>query len=481
MKPALLLVDLQRDFLRRPGLHPRPPILRAAAQRLLEACRARGLPVHHLHTHDAGEPVLPPAAGERVWAKKRYRGDVDYGHADTLIVAGLYLHACVREAVLDAHERGLRVWIADDAVGTTEPDHAELVRIWMETRVATFLDSDAIVRRLDGLPDEQAVEIRDLEAEPFDASAWADRIEARADEFARTIHEEIGKPLPLARAEVGFAVALAHEAARLVPEQGEGWRQRAHGTLAVITPFNNPLALPVGRLAPALHVGNAVVWKPAPQAPRVAQLVEETLDRPQSMHRIDGDAAVARRIVDDPRIGAVAFTGSTAVGRALGVRCARRGIPLQAELGGNNAAILLADADLGQARAWAQAAFGFAGQRCTAIRRFIVEESIRAPFEQALVDAARALDREAEVGPVISEEQVAWLLELLADCDVAVGGTARGRWMEPTVVRNGLTDRETFGPIALIQPATDLEEALALANGVEHGLAVALPGASRKL
>jgi len=182
MTVALILVDLQRDFLDRPGLAPDEASLLARTARLLNGCRARGIPVVHVHTvmrpdgtdrmpHwvrngtvacvDGTPGVLAPEAvapisGELLVAKQFFSG---FGNPDlaafleksgtrTVVVAGIYLHGCVRSTVMDAYERGLEVWIAGDAVGSNEPDHAALTRRYLDGRAATFLDVDAILSRL---------------------------------------------------------------------------------------------------------------------------------------------------------------------------------------------------------------------------------------------------------------------------------------------------------------------------------------------
>lgn len=183
MKAALVLVDLQHDFLDRAGLVPPPEQLTAHVARLLSGCRMRRLPVIHVHTvvspdgHDRmphwirsgtwtcveGTPgaeapaAVAPAAGEAVVRKPFFSG---FGNprldqllreasVDTVIVAGIYLHGCVRSTVLDAYERGYTVWVVEDATGSTEPEHAAQSRTWLATRAAEFLPTSAILARLD--------------------------------------------------------------------------------------------------------------------------------------------------------------------------------------------------------------------------------------------------------------------------------------------------------------------------------------------
>lgn len=183
MRAALVLVDLQGDFLARPTLVPPPAVITNAVAALLAGCRARGVPVMHVQTvirRDGSDrmphwkatdhwecvegtpgalppPALAPLPGEAVVRKPRFSGfgnpalqaALDAAGADTVIVAGIYLHGCVRSTVLDAYERGYEVWVADDATGSTEPLHAEQSRQWLRSRAASFLPVRDILARLD--------------------------------------------------------------------------------------------------------------------------------------------------------------------------------------------------------------------------------------------------------------------------------------------------------------------------------------------
>jgi acyl-CoA reductase-like NAD-dependent aldehyde dehydrogenase len=196
--------------------------------------------------------------------------------------------------------------------------------------------------------------------------------------------------------------------------------------------------------------------------------------------------------MDDPRVRAITLTGSAAAGHAAQECAARRHVPLQAELGGNNAAIVLRDAELpATARELALAAFGFAGQRCTAIRRFVVERAVAPRFEALLADAVRALrvgepdDPVTQVGPLISADKRDRLLAAVRAAvaegarGVAGGevpaGLGHGAWLAPTLLADAdpasaIVQEESFGPVGVLQVAEDLEHALVLANGVPQGL-----------
>ena len=274
--------------------------------------------------------------------------------------------------------------------------------------------------------------------------------------------------------------------------------------IAAVTPWNNPLALPVGKIAPALAYGNSLVWKPAPQAPELAMLLIETLRdaglADDCLTVVMGDAQTVRALLRRPEISALSFTGSERAGRQIAGLCGLKGIALQAELGGNNAALITANADIDNAASQlARAAFSFSGQRCTAPRRLIVEEAVRERFCAALlanVGELRIGDPdlvETQVGP-LSSKQAQARMEALVATGLQAGGRllaggrtppalAQGCWFEPTVfadlpVTCPLVQEESFGPLVVIQAARDFEHGVALCNAVRQGLRAILYSAT---
>ncbi|MCF2531882.1 aldehyde dehydrogenase family protein [Yinghuangia soli] len=325
---------------------------------------------------------------------------------------------------------------------------------------------------------------------------------------AALISREVGKPIAEARAEVGRAVAIWRYYAQQVfdpvgavhePASGPGLlltRRRAHGVAGLITPWNFPLAIPVWKAAPALAAGNAVLLKPSPDAvgcaQRLAALLEGVLP-PGLFTVLPGGAATGGALVDAADV--VSFTGSTAVGTEVVRAATARGIPVQAEMGGHNAALVLPDADPKTTAAQlAAAAFGFAGQKCTATKRIIVVGD-PAPLREALIEATTALrvgdpaDAATHVGPVIGVRARDAVLAA-AESAVAAGGTrlAGGTAAEAEHAGDGdgwfvapqllegvpedhmLAREEVFGPIAVLFSVPDLDAALALAAAVRHGL-----------
>lgn len=345
---------------------------------------------------------------------------------------------------------------------------------------------------------------------------WANALAENAEQLACLMCLETGKPMPDSRDEVQRAVAHIRTAKRLcaaVPTRNIDAPKRVSvaqqplGVVAILTPWNNPVAIPVGKIAPALACGNSVVWKPAIEAPRTALAVAKTwheaADIDGLVNVVFGNAVSARALIDHPDVSGVALTGSFESGQSAAVRCLRRSKPLQAELGGNNAAIVWRDTDVeGNARSMARSAFSFAGQRCTAIRRFIVDSSIVDVFTRELLAATESLrlgdpsDEATDVGPLISRNHLEWVCDQIQRARdgggrLLYGGTTpqhlqHGCWLEPTVIDNvsphsKIAQQETFGPVAVILPADGFEQALEIANGVQQGLAATLYSESNDL
>ena len=337
-------------------------------------------------------------------------------------------------------------------------------------------------------------------------------MEEHLEELARLIALEEGKALKESRAEVQRSINITEFMA------GEGRRfggytsasesatkfafttRQPLGVVAAIAPWNFPLAIPAWKVAPALIAGNAVILKPASATPanavRLAELYREA-GLPDGVLNVvvarGGEPAEV--ILDHPEVRAVSITGSTATGRHITARCAARGVPVQAELGGKNAAIVLADADLDLAAAGiAEGAFGSTGQRCTATSRVIVVESVADRFLERIRARAEGLrigagtEEETDVGPAVSAEQRRTVLEYLeigasegAERVYAgeLGDLDGGHWLAPTVfdrVRPEMRigHEEIFGPVLSAIRVPDADAAFAAANAVEYGLAASV-------
>ncbi|MDF3294303.1 aldehyde dehydrogenase family protein [Streptomyces silvisoli] len=329
--------------------------------------------------------------------------------------------------------------------------------------------------------------------------AVAEAIEAAADELAALAVREVGKPHTEARAEVARTAAIwryyaqaPHEPTGAVHEPFGGpglllTRRRPYGVAGLITPWNFPFAIPSWKAAPALAVGNTVVLKPAPEATACALRLAEILQRalPRAVFTVaPGGAAEGGALITSSDV--VSFTGSTAVGHEVVRAATARGIPVQAEMGGLNAAIVLPDADIERVAAHIAAAIaGYAGQKCTATSRVIPVGAALHPVREALAAALRELpvgdpsDPATVCGPLISEQARDRVTQ--ATCRggaVLAGGNAPRRpgwYATPTLVEklppgHELLQEEVFGPVAALLPADDLAHAVRIANSVPYGL-----------
>jgi alpha-ketoglutaric semialdehyde dehydrogenase len=373
-----------------------------------------------------------------------------------------------------------------DVVGEWDPAAAEEV-------AATVDRAKAAAREWGAVP--AATRARAL-------SDAAGALAFRAAEVTDLTIREVGKPRSEATAEVARGIAILRYYAQLAllpdgqtypaatPDALLMSRHRPVGVAALVTPWNFPVAIPLWKAAPSLAYGNATVLKPSSAAAGVALLLHEIISQHLAVDAFQvvlGGAEPAHTLVDHPDVAAVSFTGSVPVGRDIVSRVARRGGRVQAEMGGQNAAIVLADADYSRAAAAiAYAAMGYAGQKCTATSRIIVEEAAYAQFRGHLVaaiDALRVLDPEDSgtmVGPVISDPSRASALEAIEGSGgrVLAGGNALdapGFYLAPTLVEldspaGPLATEEVFAPVAAVIRAPSAEAAVEIANGVQFGL-----------
>ena len=334
----------------------------------------------------------------------------------------------------------------------------------------------------------------------------ADETEERAEELAQLVVREVGKPISEARAELSRAVAILRYYAQLVlaPDgetypatQPTDWliaRRYPVGVCGLLTPWNFPVAIPVWKAAPALGYGNTVVLKPAPQSTIIAQTLGEIVTRylPEgAFHLVAGDAETGEPLVNHPDVAAVSFTGSTEVGRMVAQQVAGRGAKVQCEMGGQNPSVVLAGANLDSAaNTLAHAAMGYAGQKCTATSRVIVEDAVYEDMRDRLVAAVERLEvvdpenESCQVGPLIEEASRNSALGALerAGGNMLTGGKqldGDGFYLEPTLVeiedpRNPLAQEEVFAPVTALLRVGSVEEAVRLANDVRQGLVAAV-------
>ncbi len=336
-------------------------------------------------------------------------------------------------------------------------------------------------------------------------------LDARQDEYAAILTREEGKTKTEALGEVTRARDIFRFYA------GEGWRmggdvlpsnvsgellytrREALGVVALITPWNFPIAIPAWKMAPALIYGNTVVFKPASLTPHsglilVEALVEAGLPAGVVNFITGSGRTVGDVLVSSPLINGVSFTGSYSVGSGIYEKAIKNLTRVQLEMGGKNPMIVLNDGDLDLAVKLAVAGgFGLTGQACTATSRVIVEERVADEFVNALTQAARnlvvgnGLEPGVQMGPAVSEDQLKTDLEyigvgkgegakLLAGGDIA---NDSGYFVQPTVfdhVEPGMriAQEEIFGPVISVIRADNFDEAIEQANAIGFGLSAGI-------
>ena len=341
---------------------------------------------------------------------------------------------------------------------------------------------------------------------------WAAAVAARADELAIAITREVGKPIGEARGEVARAGVIlryyAGEAVRqigdVIPAQAPGALQFTLrdplGVVALITPWNFPVAIPLWKAAPALAFGNTVVMKPSEMASGVASLLAETAAAaglPAGVFNVvlGRGATVGARLLRAEQVRGISFTGSAAVGKTVAAIGAERNIRYQTEMGGKNVVIVDRDADLDAAAALtANGAMRYAGQKCTATSRVVIAREVEERFLERLRTQVNALplgpvdDPAAAIGPMITQGARTSMQRTIdaASPERLFGGVlpddarfARGSYFAPLVIRfrsaaDDLAQRELFGPVLGVMAADDLEHAIDIANQTPYGLSASL-------
>jgi benzaldehyde dehydrogenase (NAD) len=281
-----------------------------------------------------------------------------------------------------------------------------------------------------------------------------------------------------------------------VPGRTNLWRRVPVGVIGVIAPWNFPLYLAMRSIAPALVLGNAVLVKPDLQSAvtggRLMQKLFEDAGLPAGVFQLlIGGPTIGDALVRHPKVDGISFTGSTAVGRQIGETCGRMLKKCTLELGGNNALVVLDDADLdGAASCAAWGAFLHQGQICMQAGRHLVHRSVADQYIQKLAERAGRLyvgdpgAGPAHLGPLINDKQTQRVHRIVtesvaAGAKLVTGGTYNERYYQPTVLANvdpsmpAFTD-EIFGPVAPVTVFDTDEEAVALVNSSEYGLSAAI-------
>jgi alpha-ketoglutaric semialdehyde dehydrogenase len=330
------------------------------------------------------------------------------------------------------------------------------------------------------------------------------------ESLARLLTREEGKALKDALGEVQRAINIleysAGEARRLtgetlpseLPRNFSYTVKQPLGVVGLITPWNFPVAIPIWKMAPAFVCGNTVVLKPAELTPlcaiRLAEIFTEAGLPKGVLNVVLGTGeSVGDELVTNPHVHAVSFTGSTAVGQKIYATGAATQKKIQCEMGGKNAVVVMADADLQMALdAVISGAFASTGQRCTATSRVIVEDSIADQFVAKIVERAKAfrvgdgLEASIDMGPSVDQTQMDAVIRYIEigkkEAKLLCGGErlsgsahSAGCFIQPTVFDHvapnaRIAQEEIFGPVLSVIRVKNFDEALEAANGVKYGL-----------
>jgi succinate-semialdehyde dehydrogenase/glutarate-semialdehyde dehydrogenase len=337
---------------------------------------------------------------------------------------------------------------------------------------------------------------------------WFNLVNEAQEDLAQIMTAEQGKPLAEARAELNYGASyvewFAEEAKRsygdVIPKPSQDKRvlviKQGIGVVAAITPWNFPMAMLIRKIAPALAAGCTIVCKPANETPLSALAFIELAERagvPPGVINVVGGITreIGAEMTQNPAVRMLTFTGSTGVGKLLMEQCAATVKRTSMELGGNAPFIVFDDADIDEAVKGAMnCKFRNAGQTCVCANRILVQESVYDEFSEKLMAAmtdlklGNGLDDSVNVGPVINEEAANEMVNFVADAvekgaNVAAGGSRSDLgpcFVEPTVLTNTSDDmrvfrEEIFGPIMPLFKFKTEEEAIAMANDTEYGLA----------
>ena len=336
----------------------------------------------------------------------------------------------------------------------------------------------------------------------------ADVLESMRAEVVDLLIDEGGATFGKSQFEVSYVVGVLRSAAgecrrimgQTIPSDVPGRFsmaiRRPLGVVGGIAPFNFPLILATKKVAFALAAGNTFVLKPSEETSLVGLKIAEIFDQaglpPGVLNVVTGDGpTLGEALYSDPRVKAILFTGSTAVGRQIGVECARRGKKFDLEMGGKSPLLVMKDANLKYAVD--TAAFGLfmhQGQICMAGSRVIVEEPIYEQFLERFVAKVKSLkvgdprDPETVIGPLIRASQCPFIASrietsIAAGARVLCGGAYQGHFFQPTVVADvtpsmPVFQEELFGPVASVTKAKDASDAIQLANNTRYGLTSAV-------
>ncbi len=335
----------------------------------------------------------------------------------------------------------------------------------------------------------------------------ADLLEQEIDQVSETASREMGKTKNEMIGEVKRGASIlryfAQEGMRalgeVLPSASEEkilYTKRVPlGVVAAITPWNFPVAIPLWKIAPALVYGNTVVWKPSIETALTGKLIGELFEQaglPQNvLNVVQGRGSkVGQILLEAPEVKAITFTGSNDVGQSILNTAGSTNKKIQLEMGGKNAAIILADADLKLAtRLTIEGAMKQTGQRCTATSRVYIEEAVYEEALENLIMEAKKIEVGITMGPVSSKGQYENILMAIEKAksegaDLVCGGgptknKSEGYYIDPTIFTNvthemAIAREEIFGPVLAVVKVKDYEEAIRLSNDTEFGLSASI-------
>ena len=396
-------------------------------------------------------------------------------------------------------------WVSGDAVieNTNPSDLSDLIGTYAQAGQA---DVDRALAAAEQAQRQWAA--TGLEQRYTVLMAIGEALKARAAELGELLAREEGKPRAEGVGEVFRAGQFfTYYAAEVLRQTGDtadsvrdgieiDVRREPVGVVAVISPWNFPIATASWKIAPALAFGNAVIWKPANLVPASAVALAEIIaqqDLPPGLFNLTmgSGGSVGQKLVESPRVNAISFTGSVPVGRGV-TAAASHFTKVQLEMGSKNALVVMEDGDLDLAVSCAlNGAFGGTGQKCTASSRLVVHEAVHDAFVDKLVAGAKALKvghalaEGTQIGPVVSAAQLEENLNYVKigcseGAELLCGGgrvdqPTDGYYMAPTVFANTTNDmrinrEEMFAPIACVIKTGGYDEALATVNDTSFGL-----------
>ncbi|MCH9844149.1 MAG: aldehyde dehydrogenase family protein [Alphaproteobacteria bacterium] len=348
-----------------------------------------------------------------------------------------------------------------------------------------------------------------LEAKQTVLNNIGNELMSRSKEIGQMLSREEGKPLAEGAGETyragQFFTYYAAEVLRQIGQNADSTRpnidvdirREPMGTVAVISPWNFPIATASWKIAPALAFGNAVIWKPANFTPASACLLTDIIakqDIPKGLFNLVMGAGktIGQALAESPAIQAVSFTGSYEVGKGVAQAAAGNFSKTQLELGSKNALLVMDDADIDLAVACAvNGAYFGSGQKCTASSRLIVHEKLHDEFVSKMIEAMQklkvgnALAEGVQIGPLAGAQQYKIVNDYIAlakqeGCELVIGGDApqtdkKGYYLNPTLFTNSnnqmrVNREEMFGPVACVQKISSYDEGLAMVNDTDYGL-----------